>query len=175
MVSSAPPEQLPLPNLGPTPLVVGPIVVCFELPGDPRPKARHRSRIAYKGKTPFVMQYPEPETAAYERVIGQLAAFHMRGKQPTDKPVALIVHVFKSIPVSWPARDREAALAGAIRPDGRIGDWDNFGKACSDAMNGIVYHDDCQVIDGRCLKFYSDRPALRVEVREYIPASNSVG
>jgi Holliday junction resolvase RusA-like endonuclease len=114
------------------------------------------------------MQYPDPETAAYEAVIGEVAALFMRGKQPTDKPVALLVHVFKSIPKSWSERDRQAALAGAIRPDGHIGDWDNFGKACSDAMNKIVYLDDCQVIDGRCLKFYSDRPAIRIEVRQFV-------
>jgi Holliday junction resolvase RusA-like endonuclease len=163
------PEQIPLPTFGPAPLVVGPIFVCFELSGEPQPKARHRSRIGWKYGKPFVMTYPEPDTVRYEKVIGQLAALHMRGKRPTDKPVALLVHVFKSIPKSWPERDRQAALAGAIRPDGHVGDFDNYAKAASDGMNRIVYLDDCQVIDGRCLKFYSDRPALRVEVREFLP------
>jgi Holliday junction resolvase RusA-like endonuclease len=163
-------EQQTLPYLGPAPLVVGPVFVCFELPGEPRPKARHRSRIAYKGKSPFVMQYPEPESAAYEGMIGQLAALHMRSKSPSDKPLALLVHVFKSIPKSWPERDREAALAGAIRPDGRVGDWDNFAKAACDGMNKIVFFDDSQIVDGRCIKQYSDRPAIRIEVREFLPA-----
>lgn len=161
------PEQQSLPTLGPTPLVVGPVFVCFELNGEPHHKARHRSRIGWKDGKPFVMQYPDPGTAAYEKVVGQLAALHMRGKRPTDKPVALLVHIFKSIPPSWPRRDREAALAGAIRPDSRA-DWDNYGKACSDAMNRIVYLDDSQVVDGRVIKLYSDRPALRIEVREFI-------
>jgi Holliday junction resolvase RusA-like endonuclease len=153
--------------LGPAALVVGSIFVCFELRGKPGHKGRHRSRIVFpKGAKPFVMQYPDPDTAAYEKVLAEAAALFMRGKSPTENPVALLVHSFREIPKSWSARDREAALSGAIRPTSKP-DWDNHAKV-TDALNGIVWHDDSQVIDGRSLKFYSDRPALRIEVREFI-------
>lgn len=166
-----PPEQIPLPYLGPAPLVVGPIFVCFELRGEPQHKARHRSRIAYKGRVPFVMQYPEPKTAAYEKVLAQAAALFMRGRAPTERPVALIVHVFKSIPESWPKRDREAAAAGAILPTSRPDD-DNYLKI-RDAFDGIIWREDSQCCDSRVIKRYSHEPALRIEVREFISASNS--
>jgi Holliday junction resolvase RusA-like endonuclease len=160
--------QPTLPTLEWPALVAGPVFLCFELQGEPRPKGRHRSRIGYKDGKPFVMQYPDPETAAYEAVIAEAASLFMRGKKPTDKPVALLVHAFKSVPKSWSEKDRRAALAGAILPDGRA-DWDNFGKVCSDGMNKIVYLDDSQVVDGRVIKRYSDSPALRIEVREFLP------
>ena len=163
-------DQIPLPHLGPRPLVVAPVVfVAFEIAGEPKAKARHRSRIGFLNRKPFVMQYPDPETAKYEKVIAQVAALAMRGRDPTDKPVALLVHAYRSVPASWSKRDREAALAGTIRPTSKP-DGDNYLKAVSDAMNKIVYFDDSQVIDGRVIKRYDLRPALRIEVREFLPA-----
>jgi Holliday junction resolvase RusA-like endonuclease len=151
------------------PILDGPALVAglFELSGEPRHKARHRSRIGYKDGKPFVMQYPDPDTAKYEAVLGQAASLFMRGKKPTDKPVALLVHVFKSVPKSWTEKKRQAALAGAILPDGKA-DWDNFGKVVSDGMNKIVYLDDSQVVDGRVIKRYDAKPGLRIEVREFV-------
>lgn len=35
-------------------------------------------------------------------------------------------------------------------------DWDNYAKAVCDAMNGIVYVDDKQIVDGRCVKQWSE-------------------
>ncbi len=160
------PEQISLPNLGPAPLVVGPIFVCFELRGDPQHKARHRSRIAYKGKVPFVMQYPDPATAAYEKVLAETASLFMRGRAPTENPVALLVHVFKPIPASWNKRDREAAAAGAILPTSRPDD-DNYLKI-RDAFDGIIWREDSQCCDSRVIKRYSYDPALRIEVREFV-------
>jgi Holliday junction resolvase RusA-like endonuclease len=161
------PEQLPLPSLGPAPLIVGPVFVCFELRGEPQHKARHRSRIGYKDGKPFVMQYPDPRTAAYEKILAQAAALFMRGRLPTENPVALLMHVFKPIPASWPKRDREAALAGAILPTSRPDD-DNFLKI-RDAFDGIIWREDSQCCDSRVIKRYSSDPALRIEVREFLP------
>lgn len=162
-------DQIPLPHLGPRPLVVGPVFVAFELTGKPGHKARHRSRIVFPkiGKA-FVHTYPDPDTEAYEKVLAQAAALFMRGRAPTENPVALLVHSFRPIPVSWSRRDQEAALAGGIRPTSKP-DWDNHAKV-TDALNGIVWHDDSQVVDGRSIKVYSDSPALRIEVREFLPA-----
>lgn len=34
----------------------------------------------------------------------------------------------------------------------RLGDWDNFGKNVSDALNGVAYRDDAQVVVGVVVK-----------------------
>jgi len=159
-------EQIALPTLDGPSLVVGPVFLCFELEGKPGHKARHRSRVAWKDGKAFVHTYPDPETEAYEKVLAQCAALFMRGRAPTEQPVALLVHSFREIPKSWPDRDHAAALAGAILPTSRP-DWDNCGKI-TDALNEIVWRDDSQVVDGRVIKRYSNRPALRVEVREFV-------
>lgn len=176
--------QASLPTLGPAALVAGPIFVCFELKGPPGHKARHRSRLVipkdvwiHTGRSSFIpkenikrlfiQQYPDPATEAYEKVLAQAAALFMRGRALTERPVALLVHSYRDIPKSWSKRDQEAALAGAIRPTSKP-DWDNYGKI-TDALAGIVWKDDAQVVDGRSMKYYSDAPALRIEVREMVP------
>lgn len=166
-------EQQSLPNLGPAPLVAGPIFLCFELTGKPGHKGRHRSRIVFpKGsKKAFVHHYADPETEAYEKVLAEAASLFMRGKPPTENPVALIVHAFKAVPESWPRRDQEAALSGAILPTSRP-DGDNYLKVVQDALNLIVWRDDSLVVDARVIKRYDAKPAMRIEVREFVTVTN---
>jgi Holliday junction resolvase RusA-like endonuclease len=149
-------------------LIPGPVFFAMTLLGDPAHKARHRSRIAYtKDRKPFIHNYPDPDTEAAEKVIKQAAALQMRGRQPSGEPLCVLVVVDVRVPKSWPQRDQAAALDGRIVPTSRP-DWDNFGKLCSDALNEIVWRDDAQVVDARVVKRYSARPALTVEVREFI-------
>ena len=176
-----PEGQFALPSIPGPALVVGPVFICFEYAAGvtkqrkrQQPivplKHKHGARIAYSrtGK-PFVHEYPHPESKAWEKAIGQLALVHMRGRPPSDRPLALLVHAFIPIPPSWSKREREDAITGAILPTSKP-DWDNYGKI-TDALNGIVWLDDAQVVDGRVLKRYSVNPALRIEVREFIAQS----
>ena len=169
---------------GPAALAVGPVFVCFELKGKPGHKGRHRSRVvipkeawshdgrggkwinAAGAKRIFIHNYPDPETEKYEEVLREAAGLFMRGKAPTERPVALLVHAFREVPSSWSKRDTRAALRGAILPVSKP-DADNYGKIV-DALNGIVWRDDSQVCDSRVIKRYADSPALRIEVREFL-------
>lgn len=162
-------EQISLPNLGPAPLVPGPVFLQFELSGKPGHKGRHRSRIVFpKGsKKAFVHHYPDPETEAYEKTLAEAAALFMRGRAPTDRAISLLVHAFREVPASWSARERAAALAGAVLPTSRP-DGDNYLKVAQDALNKIVWGDDSQVVDARVIKRFSDNPALRIEIREFV-------
>lgn len=147
----------------------GPVFLSFEIDGEPHAKQRHRSRIVFPTdprKKAFIHNYPHPETEAYEKMLKEYAALLMRRREPTLNPVSLLVHAFRRVPESWSMRDKKAALMGGILPTGRP-DWDNYGKI-TDALNGIVWKDDSQVCDGRVIKRYSDRPALRIEVREFL-------
>ena len=141
--------------------------LVMELPGEPKAKGRHRSRIGWQDGKPIVMQYPDPETVKYEAMLGKLAKALMRGRKPSPHPVCVVVHVFRSIPKSWSLRDRADARAGRAVPASKP-DADNYLKAVGDALNEIVWEDDDQIVDARCIKRYSDKPALRVEIREMI-------
>jgi Holliday junction resolvase RusA-like endonuclease len=163
----------------------GPVFVCFELRGKPQHKARHRSRLMipkdawmwlpsgkrvitdFGAKKIFIMQHPDSTTEAYEKVLAEAGGLFMRGKPPTEKPCALLMHVFKPIPESWSKTEKEQARCGYLRPTSRPDD-DNYLKI-RDALDGVVWKEDSQCVDSHVLKFYSDRPALRIEVREMLP------
>jgi Holliday junction resolvase RusA-like endonuclease len=139
-----------------------------EMAGVPPHKARHRSRIVQPkdGRKPFIHQYPDPDTAAHEEALAQLAALKMRGKKPTIRPVAVIVYAFKRVPESWSRKDREAALCGRILPTTKP-DGDNYLKMI-DALKGIVWVDDSVAVDQHVFKRYDSNPRLRIEVTEYV-------
>lgn len=179
-------EQGILPILKWPALIPGPVFFLMEIDGKPGHKARHRSRLVIPKdawsyprdprmprymtqagvKKIFIQQYPDPDTERYEKMLSEYARLIMRTKAPTLKPVALLVHSFREIPKSWSKSEHERALADNIVPTSRP-DWDNYGKI-TDALNEIVWKDDSQVADGRSIKRYSDRPGLRIEVRELI-------
>jgi Holliday junction resolvase RusA-like endonuclease len=43
-------------------------------------------------------------------------------------------------------------------------DWDNVGKIISDALNGLAYDDDSQIVSATVEKFYSDNPRVEIEI-----------
>lgn len=51
-------------------------------------------------------------------------------------------------------------------PCTRYGDWDNMAKSICDAMNGMVYDDDKQIVIGTLCKMYSEEDAIKIMVKE---------
>lgn len=150
------------------PLAVSPdLFCCFELPGEPRAWERPGATVRFGKGRPFIHWFVRAEEAAYRSSIAWAAKAAMRGRQPTSRPVALLVHAFLLIPMSWHWKKQQAARAGVLLPTGKP-DFDNLGKLAADAIKGIVWGDDAAVCDGRVLKRYSEKPALRVEVREFV-------
>jgi Holliday junction resolvase RusA-like endonuclease len=160
-------EAQALPGLD-EPLEPGDVFFSLKLDGHPQHKARHRSRLVMpKGKKPFIHNYPEPETEKFEGTLAKAAALRMARRSPTSEPVCLLVIADREIPVSWPRQKRQAALEGRVLPTSKP-DWDNHGKI-TDALSGVVWLDDAQVVDARVIKRYAVHPALRIEVREFLP------
>lgn len=116
--------------------------------------------------------YNEKETEQHEAAIKEYASLLMRKvrNEPTERPLAVIVHAFRTIPKSWSLIERARSLVGNILPTSRP-DGDNYLKLVQDALNGVVYKDDAQIVDSRVIKRYSDRPALRIEIREMVEPS----
>lgn len=153
----------------------------FEMSGKPRGKGALRFRVIipqeFKMRTRqelpdrwweviYAMGYTDAKTVAYMEALSWCARAAMKSRTPTNRPVALLLHAYMPIPVSWPKSKQFNAKVGALRPMGKP-DWDNIGKMC-DALTGVVWIDDAPVVDARVIKYYSERPALRVEVREFV-------
>lgn len=71
------------------------------------------------------------------------------------EPVRAFLGFYFKIPTSYTQKRRKACQDGS---DAFIKhpDIDNLAKAILDALNGIAYEDDRQVVDLHCVKGYSD-------------------
>lgn len=158
-----------LPTMEGPVLVLGPVLVCFELEGVPVAKGRPRFNIIQprSGGRPFAQVYTPAKTRSYESDLSRAAKEAMGTRWPSDKPISLLVHAFMPIPISWSEKDRHAALIGAKAPTTRI-DGDNIVKCVGDALNDVAWLDDSQIIDARIIKRYSEIPALRIEAHEFV-------
>ena len=77
----------------------------------------------------------------------------------------LELNLYFPIPKSTRKKDVPAMRTGEIRPTKRP-DLDNILKAVSDALNGIAYKDDSQIVAAVIQKFYSDKPRAEVEIKK---------
>lgn len=125
------------------------------------PVGKARPRVTSHGT------YTPKKTRDYEKLV-QLEYKKQCGKYFGEK--ALIVDIIANFPIpkSKPKTIRQEMLAGRIRPTVKS-DADNIAKAVLDALNGIAYHDDSQVVCLAVGKWYSDAPCVIVSIKEAIP------
>lgn len=141
--------------------------------GHPVAKARARASVVPRKGGGFVtdktgrplLHHHTPEkTRKWESEARELARHEMGQDQPIAAPVFLTVTAFFAPAQSWPNWKRDAALAGMIGHTSKP-DADNILKAAKDALNGIVWLDDSQVIQTQVAKAYSHRPRVHITVR----------
>lgn len=116
-----------------------------------RPQGKKRPRFSRVSRT----VYTPRETISYENQIAM--AFKAGGGRcvPEGQCVAVSVTAFFPVPKSYSKGKRKACIDGYIRPDKKP-DIDNVLKVVLDALNGLAYDDDKQVIEAICRKYYTD-------------------
>lgn len=102
-------------------------------------------RVMTNGKRRF----NDPRYTNFKTVVGLHARRAMQGQAPLTDAIKLLIKIFTQY--------KSTSL--------KSGDWDNHGKAISDALNGICFADDRQVIDGHVLIFKGD-PHIEIELEE---------
>lgn len=136
--------------------------IYFVVYGQPQGKGRPRA----SSRGGFVRMYTPAATLAYEQQIARLAQI-ARGEFPVlATPMSLRVVAHHMIPISWSKKKQQLALAGEVIP-GKP-DLDNVAKAVLDALNGVIYADDKQVIKLVAEKKYSFDPRVEVYVHEVL-------
>ena len=133
-------------------------MIRLTIPGVP--VAKQRARVTRRG-----FAFTPAKTVHYETYIQELFAVQYPGFRPMAGPLGLKIWAYFPIPKGTSKRTRELMEAGFIRRDKRP-DWDNLGKAVSDALNGLAYVDDGQIVSAFIEKRYSERPRLEVELEE---------
>lgn len=97
-------------------------------------------------KLSFINKYPEWDIANF-----------------TDKPLKAEIDVFMPVPQSYSKKKTEQALNNEIRPTVKP-DCDNIAKNINDALNGIVYPDDKQIVSLMVNKFYGNSEQVRIKI-----------
>jgi Holliday junction resolvase RusA-like endonuclease len=134
--------------------------VGFIVPGAARGKGSPRSTII-AGRSAI---YTDTKTRNEIAVVRAFANIAMEGRVPFDGAVVLRLCAYRAIPTSFSREKHEAAERGEIVPVTKP-DIDNFTKLAADAMNGIVFADDRQIVSLIADKKYSAQPRLVLDVR----------
>jgi Holliday junction resolvase RusA-like endonuclease len=125
--------------------------------GEPVSKGRPRFG---RGKT-----YTPAKTIAAETFI-QLCATQKGVPKMMNGPLRLTVTFSMGIPKSWSAKKKAEAELGNIRPTSKP-DIDNLIKLVGDALNGIAYKDDSQIVEIQAVKKYG-KPQTIIHIEEVI-------
>lgn len=133
-------------------------MIQFTIPGEPVPQAR--PRLTKRG-----IAYTPEKSRRYKEYIRLIASAEMAGKTPLAGPLCLSVRVYRSALKSGGRKWQAEAKTGLRRPVTKP-DLDNYVKAVQDGLNGIVWHDDSQIVTYGAPfgKFYDDGGGPRVEV-----------
>jgi Holliday junction resolvase RusA-like endonuclease len=135
--------------------------IHFQVEGDPKGKGRPRfSRVGS-----FTKIYTDKQTLTYEAMIATFAKQAMGTSEPLKTPVSVFLYVRLPIPQSYSKKRREACLNGSEKPCKKP-DIDNIAKTYLDAMNGVIFVDDTQVIDLHVKKVYAEKAGVNVMVME---------
>ncbi len=133
--------------------------LTFSIECSPVPKGRPRATV----RGGYAKMYTPPATRAYEAGITRIAAAAMRGRQPLQGPLSVSMRFRLAIPKSTTKRAREALLAGEEAYLGRA-DLTNYAKAVEDALNGICWRDDVQIVRLFLTKAASTTPGVDVRI-----------
>ncbi len=117
-----------------------------------RPKAAPRPRVTRNGT------YNPIAYTNYKKAIALIAKTKFDKK---DTALKMHIEFFFKIPKSWSKVKKESIPHHTSVPD-----VDNLIKGIKDALNGVAYNDDSQVISVFARKQYGDEDSIFVEVLE---------
>ncbi len=132
--------------------------VSFSIPGIPIAKGRPRFG---NGRVYTPQRTSNAESKSQQAAV---VAMNKARFRPTAGPVEVELEFFFPVPESWPKHKRVRAGRGELKPASRP-DIDNLAKQVTDAMNGVVYIDDAQIVSLSARKWFSDACETRVIVR----------
>lgn len=131
----------------------------FTIPGVPVGKGRPKFST-FNG---HAVAYTPEKTVNYENLVK--LSFQASGEEPFGRETQLkaIILAYFPIPKSTSKKKREEMQTDLILPTKKP-DTDNIAKAILDALNGVAYYDDAQVVELHVVKKYSEEPRAEVMI-----------
>lgn len=123
------------------------------------PTGKARPRVTMHGT------YTPKATKQYEDLVKAEFIKQCIGTDFGDRALEINIDAIYQIPKSANKETRRKMLSGEIRPTKKP-DYDNISKAVCDALNGLAYKDDAQIVDAHCHKVYGEIPMVIVTIEE---------
>lgn len=137
-------------------------MIRFTVLGVPVGKGRPKFSTA----NGHAVAYTPAKTTNYETLV-RLSYQQQCNKYPfkKDEELAATIVAYFPIPKSTSKKNQALMQDCKIRHTKKP-DCDNVAKAVLDALNGIAYYDDSQIVALDVRKFYSDEPRIEILIRE---------
>ncbi|WP_079708105.1 RusA family crossover junction endodeoxyribonuclease [Paraliobacillus ryukyuensis] len=135
-------------------------MIKFTIPGEPVAQGRPRAGKTKYGKT---VLYDPRKSKNYKQYIKLVASQHVPHKQ-IEGQISMHLKIYRQIPKSMTKKLRKASIDEIHRPTTKP-DCSNIAKGIEDALNGMIYKDDSQIVDLHVSKFYSENPRVEVEIK----------
>ena len=134
----------------------------FEILGTPVGKGRPR----FSTRGGYTRAITPEKTVNYENLV-KLSYSLTCGQTNLQGAIKAQIKAFFPIPKSTSKKKANEMELGDVfhthRPDA-----DNIVKAILDALNGVAYHDDSQVVHVDVVKLYSSKPRVEVTLTELL-------
>ena len=136
------------------------MVQKFIIRGEPKGKGRPR----FSTRTGHA--FTPKETIAYEayvrvEYINQTDAYRFAD----DAQLLMDIVAYYPIPKTGTKKMKELKARNVLRPTKKP-DIDNVVKAICDALNGVAYKDDVQIVDCRVRKYFGEEPRVLVTITD---------
>lgn len=135
---------------------------------DGAPQGKARARTFYNPKLGRSQSITPEKTILYENHIKQ--SFTQQADKDARwfdrEPLRMYIKAFYSIPKSTTKKNRQLMIEGKLLPTKKP-DIDNLAKVVCDALNGIAYGDDTQIVKLSVEKVYAaEQPMVQVLIEE---------
>lgn len=127
--------------------------ISFVVQTKPVPQARPRFYVRHQGLRHFVGAYDPARCKTFKEVIAwhaRIKATELGLREPLRDPIAINL-IFQM-------------GNGKERHHTKRPDIDNLAKAVKDALKGIIYSDDSQIVEAHLYKQYGE-PEVRIEIK----------
>lgn len=134
----------------------------FDILGEPCAQGRPR----FTTISGHASAYDPPKSKNYKAYVKALAqeAILKQGWKYTELPISVKITCSLTVPASKSKKFKAGALSGHLLPVKRP-DVDNLFKTITDALSGLAYKDDKQIVFATISKLYGEEPKTHVELR----------
>lgn len=147
--------------------------IYFIIDGPVIPKGRPKfHRITKRNKETkklqsLVVTYTPQRTLDYETKVKEAyLSEYPAGLAFEHEPLAMTLNIYMAVPKSVSKKKRDHMIVYEY-PTKHNGDLDNLLKSVADALNGVAYTDDCQIVHVTVNKFWSEEAKAEVTIKEY--------